>query len=541
MFKVFGLAIFVSLISLSITSNAQWAPKKTEILNPLNSEVIDLKSKTLKIKGTTNEQSYFNFILYAIRKPNGDLLQYGYLELVGTTFEATINLSSDVRNHRGSFLKLEILGQQTYFGIGYNFLVAGQSNTVDAGCRECGINNFSSPLVVSLADSQVDPNVQETTGATFVIPEKIKERMNSRFMKYEVLKADAKYTQGSGQGPWVFVGDYISKKYNVPVSFTVIGQAGTSMPEWSTRLFKMFEYGVGQQFSAVLWHQGESDAIVQTSKKTYKDLLAATVQRVNVLLNDSNPKGIPWVISQASRCIVQEPANGLPDQVIIGARTKDIVAIEEAQVEFLKENGDRLNLYAGPNTNAVSHRCHFDVAVEFNAYIESWKEALDTGFLINSKSNIASLKATSRPDLVPLYRGYQPSWGDHLFAFDTVEVSSYGYLFEGINMTLFPASFNIGNNTLTLHRCFDPTIGKHFIATTPACDGKIFEGALGKIYKDKPSINIDPKEVSQIFLARPIYECRSNLGKRLTTWVRWECENPYFQSIEILGWMPYEP
>jgi hypothetical protein len=509
-----------------------------QIIRPLPNEVIDFNSSSLSVVISTTKDS---FIPFSIKDNRDIVLQKGVLNVTSVVArDIEIPLEIKVKNHRGSFLKLEIGDQEVRFGLGLSFLVAGQSNTV-AGCREC-LESVGSPnpMVVTLFDSQHDANIFSKDSASIVIPPQIKDRIVPQEMQFVVMNQAPARRPVAFENIWAFVGDQLAKRYNMPVSFTVVGVGGTQVSEWNQRLFKLLEYGHGQSLTAVLWHQGESDAIVGSSKEFYKNELSALIRNQRALVADTNPRGVPWVIAQASRCIVQEPrAPGSSEEVLISQKTVNIKTIEQAQIEFLQQNANLLNLYPGPNTNKISHRCHFDTRAEFINHIQSWVTSLTEGLLVNSRRNLSTLTQAQRVSLKPIYRSFHPVISDHLFSPAQNEAAGIGYQNEGVGFFVFPSEIDVGTNFVRLYRCYSLEKGVHWVDTNPNCEGKTYEGEFGKIYMNKPNVNINPIEVKHIYLAKELYSCKGPHARLLTP-VKAECENQYFSDIQVIGWMPYE-
>lgn len=109
---------------------------------------------------------------------------------------------------------------------------------------------------------------------------------------------------GTGGSPWPTLGDYLTEKYGVPIGFISAGWGSSVVADFLPDSNKMYftrlsiplkEFGE-KGIKAVLWHQGESDAIAQTSAETYKERLLSVI-------NSSREEAgytIPWVIAKAA-------------------------------------------------------------------------------------------------------------------------------------------------------------------------------------------------------------------------------------------------
>ncbi|MCE5198469.1 MAG: sialate O-acetylesterase [Armatimonadota bacterium] len=107
---------------------------------------------------------------------------------------------------------------------------------------------------------------------------------------------------GSGGSPWPPFASLIVQRLNVPVGLISVGIGGASVEKWLPsgnyyrRLRGSLKYvGVGGA-RAVLWHQGEADAMAGTSTANY-------VSRLNTIINQSRIDAgytVPWGIALVS-------------------------------------------------------------------------------------------------------------------------------------------------------------------------------------------------------------------------------------------------
>jgi len=108
---------------------------------------------------------------------------------------------------------------------------------------------------------------------------------------------------GGGGSPWALLGDRIAASQQVPVCFRSASLTWTEVKSWlppDTELYKNL-VACAKTFGtngvrAVLWHQGESDALVNTSADTYCDRIKAIVDT----LNRDAGYAIPWFVAQAT-------------------------------------------------------------------------------------------------------------------------------------------------------------------------------------------------------------------------------------------------
>ena len=156
-------------------------------------------------------------------------------------------------------------------GVGEVFVTAGQSNSA----------NFGNPQQEAKDDRVVYFDGKAYTHAKDPIPGGC----------------------GGGGSPWALLGDRIAASQQVPVCFRSASLTWTEVRSWlppDTELYKNLlacvktfgKHGV----RAVLWHQGESDTLVNTSADTYCDRIKIIVDT----LNQDAGYAIPWFVAQAT-------------------------------------------------------------------------------------------------------------------------------------------------------------------------------------------------------------------------------------------------
>lgn len=127
----------------------------------------------------------------------------------------------------------------------------------------------------------------------------------------------------SGGSPWPALGDALAAELGVPIGFASVGWGGTSVDEWlpgaagpdSQPLYNRLQAAVeafgSDGVRAVLWHQGESDNILNTSTADYRQRLESVIAQSRI----DAAHEVPWGIAQASYL----PAYGV-DQAILDAQ-----------------------------------------------------------------------------------------------------------------------------------------------------------------------------------------------------------------------------
>jgi hypothetical protein len=113
---------------------------------------------------------------------------------------------------------------------------------------------------------------------------------------------------GSGGSPWPALGDELVAELDVPVGFISVGWGGTRVQEWMpgepgpdtqplyNRLRDALQALGPDGARAVLWHQGESDNVANTSTADYRQRLETVIAQSRIDAGFD----IPWGVAQAS-------------------------------------------------------------------------------------------------------------------------------------------------------------------------------------------------------------------------------------------------
>jgi len=147
---------------------------------------------------------------------------------------------------------------------------------------------------------------------------------------------------GSGGTPWSVLGGLLAEQFQVPVGFISIGWGSTSVADWQPggrhyeRLADALDLLGPQGLGAVLWHQGETDAFLQTSTADY-------AARLGDLIGASRAEAgwdVPWGVAlasfagnatpqaQAAVVAAQQQVIAADPLVFQGAATNDLVGTE---------------------------------------------------------------------------------------------------------------------------------------------------------------------------------------------------------------------
>ena len=176
---------------------------------------------------------------------------------------------------------------------------------------------------------------------------------------------------GNGAGPWTRLAEKMNQHgLSDGVTIIPIGKGSTTVGNWSKGgvfyplLVETIEKTIkdGIHIDYILWHQGESDNIVGTSKEVYK-------QRFLEIREEFRSRGItaPIVIAQASYHPYMDLAKG--------GTSEDV---RNAQKELAKEYDD---IYAGPDTDKLNLAAHRADGVHFSTFgqdlhAEAWLKTL---------------------------------------------------------------------------------------------------------------------------------------------------------------------
>lgn len=209
----------------------------------------------------------------------------------------------------------------------------------------------------------------------------------------------------NGQGAWCWgaLGDLITQRLNVPVLFMNAASEGMPIGEFiksaegfqGTNPYSGNKAPAGYPYAsmtdaihywthmtgirAILWHQGESDNYLNTSKDTYSSQLKRLIE----LSRNNSAKNISWVVARASKDPQGEDAN------IIAAQN-DVI-------------NSTYNVFAGPNTDFIKDRTdnvHFSATGMLTA-AQLWSESLNPTFFAQSTPQLGNAPLTLSP-----YCGY---------------------------------------------------------------------------------------------------------------------------------------
>ena len=210
-------------------------------------------------------------------------------------------------------------------GVGEIFVVAGQSNSANSGLPTTAPED---DRVLALNDNQT----------------------------WELAADPQPLATGTGGSPWPAFGDLLAEQLDVPIGIASVGWGGTSVQEWLPgadgpdvgplydRLGDVLrELGPGGA-RAILWHQGETDALNETDQETY----AAQLSEVIAQSRTDAGFEIPWGVALAAF----QPQNPTDANAVILDAQRDVIR-------------DDPLVFAGPNTDLLGPELRFD-NVHFN-------------------------------------------------------------------------------------------------------------------------------------------------------------------------------
>ena len=186
---------------------------------------------------------------------------------------------------------------------------------------------------------------------------------------WQAAKDPQPLATGDGGSPWPLLGDMLVKELDVPVAFASCGYGGTTTAQWQPdkqlypRLQTVLKRLGPRGARAILWHQGESDALSGVSTETYQQNMAALIAASR---RDAGWE-VPWVVAAVSYL----PANTRPNM-------DAVLAAQRA----LWKNGLALE---GPDTDIIAGPAYRYDAVHFNeeglrAHAVRWQLALRRAF-----------------------------------------------------------------------------------------------------------------------------------------------------------------
>ena len=298
----------------------------------------------------------------------------------------------EVRHWLGTTLLGTVSVQR--IGVGEVFLIGGQSNaTGDEGLRNQG--NYG-PMANDDRVSIVNYTITYPTNyGSIVLPRAEFSHLDSTFNISPF---------GVTAWCWGALGDTLTKRLNVPVAFFNGGWSGTGITAWKESAndstatpFNFFTMPRGMPYGnlraalhfyaaqfgvrAVLWHQGETDNLQETTRSMYGSYLKMVIQKSR---EHSGKPSLAWVVSKASRFKGFQITNSRTWQPVIDAQNDVIGVNGNAQTNYTTQ------VFEGPSTDDLigpkirtSDSIHF-VGNGHRVLASVWNQQLNTTFFSNS-------------------------------------------------------------------------------------------------------------------------------------------------------------
>jgi hypothetical protein len=236
-------------------------------------------------------------------------------------------------------------------GVGDVFITAGQSNAANHG------------LPRQTADDRVSALVNWTTGV------------------WRQGNDPQPLASGSDGSPWPSFANELVAKHDMPIGLISIANGGTSVVNWLpgdtlySRLRDALKFVGPNGARAILWHQGESDAIDSTSTPVYLNRLQTIIAQSRIDAGWS----IPWGVARAS----YHPDSTTAEQAAIVAAQQQVIDADP-------------HVFAGASTNEFHQLGYLRDNVHFNgaglaAHGKLWAQAVEKYFATVPEPAAASL------------------------------------------------------------------------------------------------------------------------------------------------------
>ncbi len=429
-----------------------------------------------------------NWTTIQVNPTNG--YYYGALNITGGWYDI------EVRCWNGTTL----LGTASIqrIGIGEVFVIAGQSNaTGDNGLAAMG--NYG-PRANDDRVSVVNYAITYPTNyGGVVLPRAEFSRLDSTFNISPF---------GTSAWCWGALGDTLTKRLNVPIAFFNAGWSGSGADAWNASAndstatpnnfityprgmpygnlraalnFYVAQFGV----RAVLWHQGETDNLNNTSQNNYGIYLKNIIQKSRLHSGKTN---LAWVVSKASRY-------KLPPTLPFSRIWQPVI---DAQNDVIGNNGNAVANYTnlvfdGPDTDAyigpnvrTSDSVHF-VGNGHRILANLWNQKLNNTFFTNSTPYLPTPPPTLTSDcngvsslLMSVSNSYSSSlWTNNNAATNnlstsyTYSASSGSYrvrVKDGLGNILISPQISVPNNFSGLIPITSITTGYWYDTSTWSCN-----------------------------------------------------------------------
>lgn len=244
-----------------------------------------------------------------------------------------------------------VLATQTLprVGVGEVFVTAGQSNSANYG------------------SAKLHPQ-----------DDRVSARVKLNDNTWQLADDSQPIATGTGGSPWPVLGDLMAEEMNVPVGFISVGVGATRIEQWlpgsdhyEKRLKPAVQSLGTNGFRAVLWHQGESDSIHNTTTETYARRLESIIDQCRA---DAGFE-VPWLVAIASF----HPHTRPEQEARVSAGQRQVIAGYERVFEGAQTDGFTDLGYL------ASDGVHFN-ADGLNEHAKRWLDQILTAGIIDTLS-----------------------------------------------------------------------------------------------------------------------------------------------------------
>ena len=290
-------------------------------------------------------------------------------------------------------------------GIGEVFITAGQSNSRGFGLGDNDLGTDTDRVSsIDTINHYYPSNLPALFSAGSPMP----------YATYVPLTAGKRmFPMGESSWGWAELGDYIVNRFNVPVAFYNAGWDASTIENWNntakgvpacnlyycvanwpnlqpyTNLRQIMNYyGATGGFRAVLWHQGESEAIRQSTVPLYAARLDSLIRQTR---QDFNGRTMPWVVARASfdGQVTDNNVIAQQNQVI---QTPNFGVFEGPLNDTILDRlGGQPNVHFGNALRPTPHPRYYlnnGPSVPFNMglsrFARNWNNSLTTSFFQNA-------------------------------------------------------------------------------------------------------------------------------------------------------------
>jgi len=369
------------------TAVAQAQAPGTRILRPLDLEVVHWSTPTLDVVVSSPQAQS---VMLRVHDAAGVTLHASQVRLAaGERLIRVPRAGALAPGHAApGHLTISVGANATAVRVGFGLLLvaAGQSNMANSGGNSCpgGLARRTAPDapgavpgVVALADD-ANPRPPASDPPD---PATLAQRLRDGRLAFRALGPQAPLADGENESVFFTLGHQLREATGLPVGFVVLGRGGASIRDWSESLTSRFLYASIVSPSAILWHQGETDSLLGTPAQEYANALS---RLIGMAMAPPWSAGAPWFVAQASK--LWQPDSG-------GWVRPDLL---RAQAGVVASQGKAFPLHAGPATDALPHKLHFDHCDELRAYARAWYEALHASGAFTGRATLPAPTDTAR-------------------------------------------------------------------------------------------------------------------------------------------------